>query len=136
MIQVDVVNAHPTTRLQHKPFQTSVQSVLKWGKVKQAQVTVIFVDDQELLRMNREFLNHNYFTDVITFPIEDDPLEGEIYISIDRAREQGRERSIPLYSEVSRLVIHGTLHLLGYDDGTATERQEMTRLEDQFLQKR
>ena len=132
-LRIEIVNAHPKTRLRHQPFQDHVRNVLQWGNVNKGEIVVILLDDEELLRMNQEFLNHDYYTDVITFPLEADPLEGEIYISLDRAREQGKERSIGLYEEVSRLVIHGTLHLLGYDDGTQEEREEMTRLENMFL---
>lgn len=134
MIRVDVVNAHPVARLHHKPFKGAVGNVLEWGSIDHAHIAVIFLDDDELLAMNREFLNHDYYTDVITFPLETDPLEGEIYISIDRAREQAAERGIGLYREVLRLAVHGTLHLLGYDDATPEQRREMSRLEDRFLE--
>ncbi len=83
--------------------------------------------------MNREFLQHDYYTDVITFPLEEKPLEGEIYISVDRAREQAAEHNVGVYHEVRRLAIHGTLHLLGHDDATTQEREEMRSLENHFL---
>lgn len=133
MITVTVINAHGRTRLRREPISSSVEEVLRWKRRRAAEITVILVNDEELLRINREFLAHDYHTDVITFPLEDDPLEGEIYISLDRAAEQAREYGVKLYHEVRRLAIHGTLHLLGYDDATAAERQEMGRLEDRFL---
>ena len=83
--------------------------------------------------MNRKFLSHNYSTDVISFSIEEDPLEGEIYINLDQARIQAKEEGTGLYQEVRRLAIHGVLHLVGYDDSTKEERREMSKLEDRFL---
>jgi probable rRNA maturation factor len=133
MYNVTVINAHPTTRLRHAPISTSVEQVLKGEKIKRAEINVVLVSDQELLEMNRQHLQHDYFTDVITFPLEASPLEGEIYISIDRAREQAGEYGVGLYVEVRRLAIHGTLHLTGYDDRTTEERQRMRDLEDRYL---
>lgn len=81
--------------------------------------------------MNREFLRHNYPTDVLSFPLEGGAnLEAEIYVNLDRARIQAREHGVSFANEVARLVIHGTLHLAGYDDrgkrkaGMMLERQE------------
>jgi rRNA maturation RNase YbeY len=98
-------------------------------------VTVILVSDDELLSLNRKYLAHNYLTDVITFPLESDPLEGEVYISVDRAREQAREHSTGLYAEVARLAIHGALHLCGHDDASVHDRNAMRQLEDLYLSK-
>jgi len=131
--KIEVLNAHPITRLKRQSFRSCVESVLRWGGVSDATISVILLDDSALLKLNRDYLNHNYFTDVMTFPLEVEPLEGEIYISVDRARDQADERSIPLYEEVSRLAIHGTLHLLGYDDKTEQERKAMIQLENKFL---
>lgn len=98
-----------------------------------AAVTVILMSDDDLLQLNREFLKHDYYTDVITFVLEEEPLEGEIYISVDRAREQALEYKVTLHNEVCRLAIHGALHLAGYDDGTESEREAMRVLEDTYL---
>lgn len=133
MYDIAVINAHPRTRLRRTEIVARVEDTLRREGVPQAQVNVIFVSDDELLEMNREHLQHDYFTDVITFKLEDDPLEGEIYISLDRAREQASEYGIGLYDEVKRLAIHGALHLCGYDDATDAEREEMRRLEDRYL---
>jgi rRNA maturation RNase YbeY len=133
MYDIAVINAHPRTRLRRTEIVARVEDTLRREGVPQAQVNVIFVSDDELLEMNREHLQHDYFTDVITFKLEDDPLEGEIYISLDRAREQASEYGIGLYDEVKRLAIHGALHLCGYDDATDAEREQMRRLEDRYL---
>jgi rRNA maturation RNase YbeY len=135
--QITVVNAHPTTRLRRASIEAAVRRALGGehrGEHRGASsVSVILVSDEELLEMNRRFLEHDYLTDVITFPLEEEPLEGEIYISLDRAREQAAEAGVGLYVEVERLAIHGALHLVGYDDATPEERERMRLLEDKYL---
>lgn len=128
-----VFNAHPRTRLRRAIFAEAVDAVMRGEKVTRAEVGVVLVDDEMLLDMNREHLGHDYYTDVITFTIETQPLEGEIYISIDRAREQAREYGVGLYNEVCRLAIHGALHLAGYDDATPEQREAMRLREDYYL---
>lgn len=134
MRTVTITNALPGTGLHHTPIRESVEAVLSHYRRSAAEISIVLVSDDELLRINREFLDHDYFTDVITFPLEEDPLEGEIYISVDRAREQAADHGVGLYHEVRRLAIHGTLHLLGFDDATEAERGAMRELEDRFLE--
>jgi rRNA maturation RNase YbeY len=133
MYTISVINAHPTTRLPRAQIQHDVEGVLRGEGVDAAEVNVVLVSDEELHQMNREHLGHDYVTDVITFPLEERPLEGEIYISIDRAREQAVEYGVGLYDEIRRLAIHGALHLAGYDDATERERGRMRELEDRYL---
>lgn len=130
---VVLTNAHPRTRLRRAAIVEAVLRVLRGERLRRATVTVILVSDDDLLELNREHLSHDYYTDVITFPLETDPLEGEIYISVDRAREQAREFGVGVYDEVQRLAVHGALHLAGYDDSTTAERENMRRLEDRYL---
>ncbi|MBS1911048.1 MAG: rRNA maturation RNase YbeY [Bacteroidetes bacterium] len=130
---ITIINAHPNTRLRRAPVAAGVAAALRGEKIRRGEVRVILVSDEELLGMNREHLGHDYYTDVITFPLENDPLEGEIYISVDRAREQAAEFGVGLYEEVQRLAIHGTLHLAGHEDATETERAAMRSLEDRYL---
>jgi probable rRNA maturation factor len=132
-LEVEVINAHPTTRLRKAGIAAGVERTLRGEKVRAARVNVILVEDEELLRMNREHLQHDYYTDVITFTIEEKPLEGEIYISIDRAREQAAEYGVGVHEEVMRLAIHGALHLAGHNDATDAEREGMRGLEDRYL---
>ena len=132
-LSIDVINAHPSTRLKRAAIIDVVGRVLAGEGIRKAGATVILVSDPALHQMNRDFLGHDYLTDVITFTLENDPLEGEIYISIDRAREQAMEYKVGLYEEVLRLAAHGALHLAGHDDGTTEEREAMRRLEDRYL---
>jgi probable rRNA maturation factor len=131
--EVYVINAHPSVRMPHAPIADAVARVLAGERVNGGEVSVILVDDEELLAMNRRHLDHDYYTDVITFGLEVDPLEGEIYISVDRAREQALDVGVRLGDELQRLAVHGALHLAGYDDATDAERRRMTELEDRYL---
>lgn len=103
--------------------------------VKLADVGVALVDDETMQRTNREHLAHDYTTDVLTFPYgtEDGVLVGEIVISLPVARRQATEYGVSVVNEVSRLAVHGVLHLCGYDDATDAERSSMSKMEDRYL---
>lgn len=130
---IDVINAHPRTRLRRSEIGACVARTLQGERIGAAQVNVVLVSDDELLEINRAHLQHDYYTDVITFMLEEEPLEGEIYISVDRAREQAAEYGVGLYEEIKRLAVHGALHLAGHDDATDAQREQMRVLEDRYL---
>ena len=129
--RIAVVNAHRKRRVKGAHIRRIVRAVLRGERQPPASVTVVFIDSRRSRRINREFLRHNYPTDVLSFPLEVGAnLEAEIYVNLDRARIQAREHGVSFANEVARLVIHGTLHLAGYDDrgkrkaGMMLERQE------------
>ena len=94
----------------------------------------IFCDDEELLTINRQFLAHDYYTDVLTFDLSDSVgIVGEIYISLDRIKENSQNLRTPLQNELHRVIFHGILHLCGFKDKTAAEKQIMRRKEDKYL---
>jgi len=99
------------------------------------ELRIIFTDDEQIHVLNRNYLKHDYPTDVISFPIEEEGsfIEGEIYIGLDRAAEQAKEYGIAFAIEILRLIIHGVLHLVGYDDQTARQRKIMTQKENEYL---
>lgn len=103
------------------------------GKIS-GDLSFIFTDDDSLRKINIEFLEHDYFTDVITFSYnQGNVINGEIYISIDTVRENSLNYKDSLQGEVLRVMVHGVLHLLGYDDKTDAQRKKMSRLEDKWL---
>ena len=97
-------------------------------------IIIHWVNDDELLEMNKRFLNHNYYTDIITFDYSrGKKISGELYISKDRVIENAKKEIIPFDLERDRVIAHGVLHLLGFNDNTEKEQNEMRRKEDQFL---
>jgi len=100
-----------------------------------ATISIILSNDEKLLQMKKQYFQQDVLTDVITFNLEEngDPLEGEIYISINRVLENAKKFKQDYIRELKRVIIHGFLHLLNYDDQTSEEKKEMTRLEDHYL---
>lgn len=97
-------------------------------------INVVFCSDKYLLGLNKRFLNRDYFTDIITFDTSaKGVISGEIYISIDRVIENAKNLKLSFRSELNRVIIHGILHLLGYDDSTNAQKEEMRIKEDACL---
>ena len=98
------------------------------------EIVCVFCDDKYLLEKNIKYLNHDYLTDVITFDYcEDRVVSGDILISVERVRENGKSYNVSFFTEIKRVIVHGLLHLLGYDDKTNSSKQEMTEKEDFYL---
>ncbi len=93
-----------------------------------------FVDSEEMKRINSKYLNHNYSTDIITFNYaKNNDLDGEIYISVDDAASNAKKYGVSFFEEVLRNVIHGFLHLLGYDDKQKKDKVILKRLENNLF---
>ncbi len=98
------------------------------------ELNYIFVDDDEILRINREFLAHDYFTDIITFDYcEGHLLAGDMFISLDTVESNARQLGVPYERELLRVVVHGLLHLCGLHDKAPGEREQMEAAEDAAL---
>ncbi len=95
----------------------------------------IFCSDTYLLSLNRQYLQHDTYTDIITFDNSETPnlIAGDIFISIDRVRENAKTFNTTFSHELHRVMIHGTLHLLGYKDKSAKAKKIMTQKEDEYL---
>ncbi|MCH7575790.1 MAG: rRNA maturation RNase YbeY [Candidatus Marinimicrobia bacterium] len=115
--------------------QRLVTEVFSDHRVDAAQVTVIFSHDEHLRELKRAFLHLDAYTDVIAFELNDsgEPLEAEIYISVDRAAENSVTYNQTLERELCRLVIHGSLHLMGHADASMEEQSRMRTEEERFL---
>ncbi|HKK63371.1 MAG TPA: rRNA maturation RNase YbeY [Bacteroidales bacterium] len=97
-------------------------------------INFIFTSNDELLKINKVYLNHNYYTDVITFNFNrDDLIEGDIYISIDQVRINANLYSQNFTTELERIMVHGILHLIGFDDKEAQDKIVMTNEENRAL---
>lgn len=102
------------------------------------ELNFIFCSDEYLLRVNQDFLQHDYYTDVITFDNSEElkTILGDIFISIDRVKDNAKQNKATTHDELCRIIIHGTLHLLGYRDKTKKAKIEMTKKEDFYLERR
>lgn len=99
------------------------------------QLNYIFMTDESLLELNKEYLNHDYFTDIITFPYSEGPdISGDIFISTDRVWENSKDLHLPMEEEMRRVMIHGVLHLIGLRDKTEKESVEMRAAENNALE--
>ena len=97
-------------------------------------INVIFCDDEYLLSVNNTYLNHDYYTDIITFDYsQKDMISGDLFISISRVKENANELNIEFITELYRVIVHGVLHLLGYKDKTKLEKDEMRAKEDEMI---
>jgi len=100
------------------------------------EINYIFVDDIYLHKMNKKFLDHDTYTDIITFDYTvENVLSADIYISLDRIKENAEKFNVSFYNELSRVMIHGVLHLMGFKDKTLEEKAQMRNEEDKCLNK-
>ena len=98
------------------------------------EIAYVACSDAHLLEANRKYLNHDYYTDVITFDYGwDRQLKADVLISVERVRENAQTYGVAFYKELHRVVIHAALHLMGYDDKSEAEQQRMRRREDFYL---
>ena len=98
-----------------------------------ASLGIVFGNHETVLALNNTWLGHDWHTDVISFLLEEDPVEGEIYIDVETAQEQHEEFGVTIHQELERYAVHGMLHLCGHDDATTEERDAMRSLEDRYL---
>jgi probable rRNA maturation factor len=108
------------------------QSVASESK-KTGDINIIFCSDEYLLEVNKQYLNHDYYTDIITFNYNTDKINGDLFISLDRVADNANQNNVPRETELLRVIIHGVLHLLGYNDKTAKEEREIRAKEDSCI---
>lgn len=112
-----------------------VKAITEELKFDLTNLEINFVDSSQIHQLNKKHLNHDYTTDIITFDYSDDfeSLDGEIFISVDDAKSNAKIFKVQLNEELARLVIHGILHLLGYDDQITSDKIIMKRMENKLL---
>jgi probable rRNA maturation factor len=111
-----------------------INSVISANKKNTGNLSFIFCTDTYLLDINNRFLQHDYYTDVITFDYsEKKVISGDIYLSIDRIKDNAQTQHQPFETELHRVMVHGVLHLLGHSDKGKSNQLRMRKLEDKFL---
>jgi len=111
-----------------------LQNVAKSENFEIADLNYVFVSDEELYEMNVKYLNHNTLTDIITFNyVDNEIVSGDIFISVDRVKENAVDFNVSFENELLRVMVHGLLHLMNYNDKTDEEQELMTLKEDEKL---
>ena len=120
---------------ERKRLKTFIAAIFKKEKTALNSLSFIFCADAYLLGINQQFLKHNYYTDIISFNLagKKEAIAGEIYISLDRVRDNAKSLRIPLNTELHRVIFHGVLHLCGYKDKKTTEIALIRAREDFYL---
>jgi probable rRNA maturation factor len=137
-LDVDVSSEGVRSPLSRQRTQEIVHRVLRSEKIRDALVSITFLDKRAMARLNKRHLGHTGATDVISFGFTRatavDPVVGDIYVCPEVARDNARRRDEPIRREVARLVVHGTLHILGHDHpGEEREASEMWRKQERLL---
>jgi len=127
--------ANGVTLNERKRLKSFIDFIFKSEKRELLSLAYIFCSDDYLLKINKDFLNHDYYTDIITFNLSSSRgrVEGEVYISIDRVKENSADLNTSFQSELHRVIFHGALHLCGYKDKTTHEQKKMRMAEDKCL---
>jgi rRNA maturation RNase YbeY len=117
-------------------LKSFIESIFKKEKKILGGINYIFCSDEMLLKINQDFLQHNYFTDIITFGLNEpgEAIAAEIYVSIDRVKDNAQQQGVSYQNEMQRVLFHGALHLCGYKDKKKSEIILMRQKEDQYLQ--
>lgn len=119
---------------QKNKIKSWIKSVVEQRGWKTGEISYIFCSDEYLLNVNQTYLKHDYFTDIITFDYTDaTKVSGDLFISIDRVRDNAQELNLSFAQELHRVIIHGVLHLLGLKDKTEEEAKEMRKAEEECL---
>ncbi len=120
-----------------KKLKNFIKEMVKLEEKEIEAINFIFCSDDYLLQINNQYLNHNTLTDIITFElsVEGSPLLSDIYISVDRVKENAVRLKKPFQEELHRVMFHGILHLCGYGDKTAAEKKSMRTKEDFYLKR-
>lgn len=124
----------PSLRIKNKILKIYIKRLIKNELKIVGEISVIFCSDDYLLEINKQYLNHNYYTDIVTFDYgENSVISGDLFISVDRITENASIFNRAFYNELYRVVFHGILHLVGYNDKSDEENRIMRSKEDFYL---
>lgn len=138
---LSVENDHPSRSVDETAVKRLIRHVLSAEEASLIHLSVVLTGHRTVRDLNQTYLDHDYNTDVLSFSLRDEVdeeapavVEGEVYVDLDTAAERHAEFETSFEHEVHRYVVHGLLHLLGYDDTTSSARRTMHELEDQYLE--
>ncbi len=127
---LDVSHLWKNKRVITKTIDTIVQN----HSLKRGDIAIVLCSDDTILSTNKQYLEHDYFTDIITFDYcENGVVSGDLMISLDTVKSNALELDIPYLNELHRIIIHGVLHLVGYKDKEPEQKKVMTQKEDEYL---
>ena len=138
MININIESDPKFKNLNHSIMSSLISYVMDSEGICEADLSFVFGNDKLLNNLKKQFFQKDHFTDVIAFRLNDydqENVEGEVYISLPRAKENAKKFDQPYNKEIARLIIHGSLHLLGYTDSSKKDKTEMTKKEDIYLTK-
>ncbi len=136
MLHISFTNDQARVEVDAVRLRDAVRGVLLSEKIRDAEISIAVVDDVKMHELNLKYLQHDYATDVLSFRLDDneqEPVEGEVIVSIDTAEREAEEYGWKREDELLLYVIHGVLHLVGYDDQDRAERREMREAEAKHL---
>ena len=136
MININIESDPKFKNPNHSLMSSLISYVMDSEGICEADLSFVFGNDKLLNNLKKQFFQKDHFTDVIAFRLNDydqENVEGEVYISLPRAKANAKKFDQPYNKEIARLIIHGSLHLLGYKDSTKTDKTKMTKKEDIHL---
>ena len=138
MININIESDPKFKEPNHSIISSLISYVMDYEGICEADLSFVFGNDKLLNNLKKQFFQKDHFTDVIAFRLNDydeENVEGEVYISLPRAKANAKKFDQPYNKEIARLIIHGSLHLLGYKDSTKKDKTKMTKKEDIHLNK-
>ena len=138
MINIKIESDPKFKELNDSAILSLISYVMGHEGISEADLSFVFANDKLLNHLKKQFFKKDHFTDVIAFRLNDydeGNIEGEVYISLPRAKDNAKKFDQPYNKEIARLIIHGSLHLLGYKDSSKKDKKEMTKKEDIYLAK-
>lgn len=132
-MNINIFNETDYKYLPYKRLEKALDRVFEAEGIINLNVNIVFAENSFIRELNKKYLNHDYVTDVIAFPMDEENLFGEIYICVNQAHKQAKQYGVSKQEELIRLGVHGALHLVGYDDFTEEQRKKMHLLENRFI---
>ena len=132
-ISINIFNESSHQYIPRQRVITTLEQLLFIENFERASVNVIVLDNDGIQKINKQYLGHDYPTDVISFIIDEKPFEAEVYISVEMAKHNAEDLNTNWREEMLRYAIHGVLHTIGYNDSTDEEKKKMNYLENKYL---